>query len=115
MSGSLLTLDSGPESRDGGFVLVQRDSEACLYRKHSITAAMAAVRTVNLLLVLHDEEGVIVEITEELDVGPRTTSAHIGGISIKANSLDAPVVLVLIKKRVTEEELKGIRVGGYST
>lgn len=28
------------------------------------------VPTVHLVLVLHDEEGVVVQITEELDVGP---------------------------------------------
>jgi hypothetical protein len=40
-----------PECRDGGFVFEERDGESVFH-----------------LLVLHDEEGIIVEITEELDV-----------------------------------------------
>lgn len=28
------------------------------------------IRTVNLLLILHDQEGVVIEITEKLDIRP---------------------------------------------
>lgn len=44
--------------------------------------------TVNLVLVLHDQERVIVEVTEEFDI-----------------RLNSPVVLVLVQERVSEEVL----------
>ena len=44
------------------------------------------VPTVHLILILHDKEGVVVQIAEELDVGPAITLGKLTGLHV--NSCD---------------------------
>lgn len=62
--------DSVPKSLDGLAILRQRNSES-----------------IDLLVILHEQERVIMQVTEELDVG-----------------LDSPIVVVFLKEVVPEEE-----------
>jgi len=70
------TSHSTPQSGDSCLIFIKRDRETCQSGEgiKQRPACKWQTLTVNLLLILHDEEGVIVDVAEELDVGPDTTS-----------------------------------------
>ena len=53
-------------------------------------------RTINFLLVLHDQEGVVVKVAKEIDIGSarRRKSCNFG-LKLRNYALDSPIILVL--------------------
>lgn len=71
--------DGVPEGRNGGFIFVEGDGKA-----------------IDFFLILHDQEGIKINVTKELDIG-----------------FDSPVVSVLVDEGVSPEELGADSVGEY--
>lgn len=88
------TFDSVPKSLDGLAILRQRYSES-----------------IDLLVILHEQERVIVHVTVELDVGPvpRHRGQSWQAQILQQDLLDSPIVVVLLKEVVPEEELRSLK------
>ena len=61
--------------------------------------------TIYFPFILHEQERVIMNITEEFDIGSVANSAKHRNIAGEIYSLYTPVILVLLKKFLTIEEL----------
>lgn len=67
-----------------------------------------AIRTVDFLLVLHDQKWIVVKITEELYVRPAEVSTPEKPQSVaKENVLHPPIVFIVLEQFVPVEELPG--------
>lgn len=91
---TLHTFDGVPKRLDGLAVFRQRDRES-----------------VYLLVILHVQEGVIVQVTIELDVrsAPRHRGQSWQNQIFQHHLLDPPIVVVFLEEIVPEEELRSLK------
>jgi hypothetical protein len=103
----LFTSYGVPQGHDRFRQFIHRDRETLFWCKRSISEPWSCALTVRLVVLLHINKRVIVDVAVEMNIRPRELSVALFQCQIHSyhNALDTPIPTILLHQWMVEEEL----------